>query len=124
MFVTHIAHGQHWQVQGGDVPVDFNTGRGVPSWELKIEGRLRDEVSDVPMMRREAMPNFCLQSPPAANASSSNMLPAPPPPKFTSFLKSIVVDVDRDPRLYPEEVIVEVGLSASQHRGLLIAYRI
>ncbi|KAF8340439.1 SWI/SNF complex 60 kDa subunit [Cantharellus anzutake] len=86
VFVTHTVHDQVWQVQGKDTSVDFNTGRGIPSWELRIEGKLLDEVGVI-------------------LAKDRNI--APPPPKFGSFLKSIVVDVDRDPRLYPEEVIVE-----------------
>ena len=60
VFVTHTAHGQHWQVQGGDAPVDFNTGKGIPSWELKIEGKLLDEVSDILMMLHRTRLNFLL----------------------------------------------------------------
>ncbi|KAF8514419.1 SWI/SNF complex 60 kDa subunit [Hysterangium stoloniferum] len=62
---------------------DFATGQGIPSWTLKIQGRLLDASST---------------SPYAASA---------PVRKFTSFLKGIVVEFDRDPSNYTDSNIVE-----------------
>lgn len=46
VFVTHSAQNQPWQVaEGGETPVvDFDSGRGIPSWELRIEGKLLEDV--------------------------------------------------------------------------------
>jgi len=91
VFVTHTAQNQPWQVtDSGETPtVDFDSGRGIPSWELKIEGKLLEDGISQPTL------------------SPSSSLPAPPPRKFSSFIKGIIVDMDRDSRLYPEDVIVE-----------------
>jgi hypothetical protein len=37
---------QAWQMtESGETPtVDFDSGRGIPSWELKIEGKLLEDV--------------------------------------------------------------------------------
>ncbi|CAO3630626.1 unnamed protein product [Cunninghamella echinulata] len=59
---------------------DLNKGNP-PSWTLKIEGRLLDP----PIPTKKAQP---IQ-------------------KFTSFFRSIVIELDRDPSLYPEGNIIE-----------------
>ncbi|KAI7871021.1 SWI/SNF and RSC complex subunit Ssr3 [Spinellus fusiger] len=58
---------------------DLNSGNA-PSWTLKIEGRLLDP----PVPTKKAQP---VQ-------------------KFTSFFRSITVELDRDPNLYPEGNII------------------
>lgn len=47
VYVTHAARNQPWQTQEGEtLKVDFDSGRGVPSWELRVEGKLLPKVSD------------------------------------------------------------------------------
>ncbi|ORX48588.1 hypothetical protein DM01DRAFT_1338648 [Hesseltinella vesiculosa] len=67
-----------------------------PSWTLKIDGRLLDPV--IPTKR------------------------ANPIQKFTSFFRSIVVELDRDPNLYPEGNVIEwhKQADAAEHDGVEI----
>jgi SWI/SNF-related matrix-associated actin-dependent regulator of chromatin subfamily D len=44
LFLSHTVSGQAWQSEksasGTADPPNFETGQGVPAWQLKIEGRL------------------------------------------------------------------------------------
>jgi SWI/SNF-related matrix-associated actin-dependent regulator of chromatin subfamily D len=44
LFVSHTSSGQAWQSEtpasGTADPPNFETGQGIPAWQLKIEGRL------------------------------------------------------------------------------------
>jgi SWI/SNF-related matrix-associated actin-dependent regulator of chromatin subfamily D len=44
LFLSHTVSGQTWQSEtaasGTADPPNFETGQGVPAWQLKIEGRL------------------------------------------------------------------------------------
>lgn len=44
LFVSHTSSGQSWQSEtpasGTADPPNFETGQGIPAWQLKIEGRL------------------------------------------------------------------------------------
>ncbi|TIB84159.1 hypothetical protein E3Q10_02142 [Wallemia mellicola] len=80
VFISNTASGQPWQQQQDGV-VNFETGTGIPAWTLKIEGRLLD-----------------------GNTTKANR---GPPRKFSSLLKSMIVEFDRDSSLYPESSIVE-----------------
>ncbi|TFK47128.1 SWI/SNF complex protein [Heliocybe sulcata] len=82
LFLSHTVSGQEWQkAEGATDDVNFDTGDGIPAWQLKIEGRLLE----VPHQRKEK----------AA------------PRKFSTFIKHMVVEMDRDPALYPDGNIVE-----------------
>jgi len=83
IFVSNTAADQPMQQQQNDMDedaIDLNGG-SAPSWTLRIEGRLLDP----PIPTKKAQP---VQ-------------------KFTSFFRSIVVKLDRDPNLYPEGNVIE-----------------
>jgi len=84
IFVSHTVSGQAWQVGEAEAEgaVNFETGQGIPAWSLKVEGRLLE----VPNQR-----------------SRDRMAPR----KFSTFIKRMIVDLDRDPTLYPDGNIVE-----------------
>ncbi|KAG8906426.1 SWI/SNF complex component snf12 [Tulasnella sp. 403] len=83
VFLSHSTSGQAWQEPLPSLTdgVDFDTGQGIPAWTFRIEGRLLDTPG------------------PRLNKT--------PPRKFSSFLKSMVVEFDMDPALYAESNIVE-----------------
>ncbi|KAF9236976.1 hypothetical protein BU15DRAFT_76343 [Melanogaster broomeanus] len=85
VFLSHTVSGQAWQVgetDGEGEAVNFETGQGIPAWSLKVEGRLLE----VPNQR-----------------SRDKVAPR----KFSTFIKRMIVDLDRDPTLYPDGNIVE-----------------
>ncbi|KZV74852.1 SWI/SNF complex subunit [Peniophora sp. CONT] len=84
VFVSHTVSEQVWQTSNSDEP-NFETGKGVPAWQLKIEGRLLEP----------------------ANARQKDKAPRP----FSTFVKDMIVEFERDPALYPDSNIVE------WHRG-------
>jgi SWI/SNF-related matrix-associated actin-dependent regulator of chromatin subfamily D len=54
VYITQTAKNQPWQStpEGADEEedsVDFDTGKGIPTWELKIEGKLLNKVSVSPV---------------------------------------------------------------------------
>ncbi|KAI8994456.1 hypothetical protein BDB01DRAFT_846506, partial [Pilobolus umbonatus] len=79
IFISNTAADQLSHVEEGN-NYDLNTGNA-PSWTLRIEGRLLDPL--IPTKK------------------------AQPIQKFTSFFKSIVVELDRDQELYPDGNIIE-----------------
>ncbi|KAG9027673.1 SWI/SNF complex component snf12 [Tulasnella sp. JGI-2019a] len=82
IFLSHAMSGQVWQEPSlGATAADLETGQPIPAWTFRIEGRLLD--------------------------ASTQRLNRGPSRKFSSFLKSMVVEFDRDPTLYPESNIVE-----------------
>ncbi|KAG8936115.1 SWI/SNF complex component snf12 [Tulasnella sp. 419] len=88
VFISHTASGQSWQGASFTNGLDFDSGVGIPSWTLRIEGRLLDS--------------------PVARLNKGTTR------KFSSFLKSMVVEFDRDTSLYPEPNIVEWHRSPNQ----------
>lgn len=103
VFVSHTVSGQPWQVgeaEGEGEGVNFETGQGIPAWSLKVEGRLL-EVRPVsgrlsfPLTEKEQLPNQRSRDKTA-------------PRKFSTFIKRMIVELDRDPHLYPDGNIVEV----------------
>ncbi|KIJ64303.1 hypothetical protein HYDPIDRAFT_112289 [Hydnomerulius pinastri MD-312] len=85
VFLSHTVSGQTWQVgetDGEGETVNFETGQGIPAWSLKVEGRLLE----VPNQR-----------------SRDKVAPR----KFSTFIKRMIVELDRDPILYPDGNIVE-----------------
>ncbi|KAF5392127.1 hypothetical protein D9757_003196 [Collybiopsis confluens] len=82
MFVSHTASGQSWQKgTEGDNMAHPETGESIPAWQLKIEGRLLE----VPQRGKDKGP----------------------PRKFSTMIKRMMVEFDRDPNVYPENNIVE-----------------
>ena len=52
VFLSHSVEGQPWQNEGEDNGItldpsslDFASGKGIPAWTFKVEGRLLDAVS-------------------------------------------------------------------------------
>ncbi|EIW74788.1 SWI/SNF complex 60 kDa subunit [Coniophora puteana RWD-64-598 SS2] len=83
IFLSHTTSGQAWQsTEGADPTVNLETGEGIPAWTLKVEGRL-------------------LEIP---NQRSRDKVP---PRKFSTFIKRLIVELDRDPSVYPDGNIVE-----------------
>lgn len=85
VFLSHTVSGQSWQASeanGDGFAVNFDTGQGIPAWSFKIEGRLLE------------LPN---------QRSRDRVVPR----KFSTFIKRMIVELDRDPALYPEGNIVE-----------------
>ncbi|KII90186.1 hypothetical protein PLICRDRAFT_138717 [Plicaturopsis crispa FD-325 SS-3] len=88
IFLSHTVSGQAWQT--GEAPpegnaegnVNFETGQGIPAWAFKIEGRLLE--------------------PPNQRSKDKGALK-----KFSTFIKKMVVELDRDQTLYPDGNIVE-----------------
>ncbi|KAF8588121.1 SWI/SNF complex 60 kDa subunit [Ramaria rubella] len=88
VFLSHSVEGQPWQSGGEGVTLDptsldFASGQGIPSWTFKVEGRLLDA--------------------PNSNAYAQRLSLR----KFSSFLKAVIVEFDRDPAIYPDGNIVE-----------------
>lgn len=75
---------------------DNDNSDSVPQWELKIEGRLLDET--------KGTDNLPLTLPSSSSSSSNNLKVKPR--KFSSFFKSLVIELDKD--LYgPDNHLVE-----------------
>ncbi|KAH9990368.1 SWI/SNF complex subunit [Russula vinacea] len=92
LFLSHTSSGQAWQPEtpasGTADPPNFETGQGIPAWQLKIEGRLLE--------------------PPNQRAKDRT-----PPRQFSTLIKTMVIELDRDPALYPDCNIVEWHQSPS-----------
>ncbi|KAJ7623357.1 SWI/SNF complex 60 kDa subunit [Roridomyces roridus] len=83
IFISHTASGQSWQTSPDlNDPPNFDTGEGIPAWALRIEGRLLEL--------------------PGQRAKDKG-----PVRKFSTFIKRMIVELDRDPTLYPDGNIVE-----------------
>ncbi|KAI8143117.1 hypothetical protein BJV82DRAFT_611421 [Fennellomyces sp. T-0311] len=99
IFVSNTSSDQiSAQQNADDENFDFNSGNP-PSWTLKIEGRLLDP----PIPTKKAQP---VQ-------------------KFTSFFRSIVIELERDPKLYPEGNTIEWHKQANspEHDGVEVSRR-
>ncbi|KAK0197359.1 BAR-domain-containing protein [Armillaria mellea] len=81
LFLSHTVSSQIWQT-GGEQMANFETGEGIPAWSFRIEGRLLE----------------------VGNQRSKDKAPTR---KFSTFIKKMIVELDRDPSLYPEGNIVE-----------------
>ncbi|KAH9953605.1 SWI/SNF complex subunit [Russula dissimulans] len=86
LFLSHTVSGQPWQSEtsssGTAEAPNFETGQGIPAWQLKIEGRLLE--------------------PPNQRAKDRT-----PPKQFSTLIKTMIVELDRDPALYTDGNIVE-----------------
>lgn len=98
LFLSHTVSGQHWQT-GGDITANFETGEGIPAWAFKIEGRLLE----LPTQRtRDKIP----------------------PRKFSTMIKRMVIELDRDPNLYPEGNIMEWPQAPGHHNPALDGFSV
>ncbi|KAF7356779.1 SWI/SNF and RSC complexes subunit ssr3 [Mycena venus] len=99
LFMSHTVSGQSWQTTPdlNDAP-NFETGEGIPAWQLKIEGRLLE----LPNQRKDKT---------AVR-------------KFSTFIKRMVVELDRDATLYPDGNIVEWPRATGQHNPPLDGFTI
>lgn len=112
VFLSNLAADQYVEVSdlaAAEDAFDLENAR-VPSWTLRIEGRLLDVSADITLIssRVHAFDDDCPQQP-------GSRRPQPNPPKFSSFLKSVIVDIQRDPNLYPEPNLVEVYATLVSH---------
>jgi SWI/SNF-related matrix-associated actin-dependent regulator of chromatin subfamily D len=105
--LSHSVEGQPWQsgaegtgLSSGITSLDFASGQGIPSWTFKVEGRLLDIVSCC---------YNCIHRP-LSMVSQANANSRIPARKFTSFLKGIIIEFDRDPNIYSDGNIAEVHL--------------
>ncbi|KAJ6591769.1 SWI/SNF complex 60 kDa subunit [Mycena vulgaris] len=100
VFMSHTVSGQSWQTTPdlNDAP-NFETGEGIPAWALKIEGRL-------------------LELPNQRSKDKGSVR------KFSTFIKRMVVELDRDATLYPDGNIVEWPRATGQHNPPLDGFTI
>ncbi|KAJ6581302.1 SWI/SNF complex 60 kDa subunit [Mycena capillaripes] len=100
LFMSHTVSGQSWQTTPdlNDAP-NFETGEGIPAWALKIEGRLLE------------LPNQRAKDKATVR-------------KFSTFIKRMVVELDRDATLYPDGNIVEWPRATGQHNPPLDGFTI
>lgn len=96
IFLSHTVSGQTWQQpvtasvgEGEAGKVEHDSGDGIPAWQLRIDGRLLE--------------------PPNQRSKDRN-----PPRKFSTLIKQMVVELDRDAALYPDGNIVEWVRSPNQ----------
>jgi len=104
IFLSHTVSGQVWQTgdggpDGAERTVNFDTGEGIPAWQLKIEGRLLE----VPNQRAKDKV---------------------PPRKFSTLIKKMIVELDRDPALYTDGNIVEWPRAAAHQNPALDGFTI
>ncbi|KAL7267522.1 SWI/SNF and RSC complex subunit Ssr3 [Rhizina undulata] len=99
IFVSNTAKDQPWQ--NADRPLDenafdFDTGQ-IPTFRVRIEGRLLDDDDDLSELD------------PDCDLGLKNPSPPTPPPKrkFSSFFKSITVELERNKDIHPEGNIIE-----------------
>ncbi|KAG5646924.1 hypothetical protein DXG03_002000 [Asterophora parasitica] len=96
IFMSHTVSGQLWQ---GDTSANFETGEGIPAWAFKIEGRLLE------------LPNQRTRD-------------KTPQRKFSTLIKRMVIELDRDPALYPEGNIVEWPRAPGHHNPPLDGFSV
>jgi len=98
LFVSHTVSEQHWQLGDASAEPNPETGKGIPSWQLRIEGRLL-EVRDITQRTILVLTGNKLPNPRWRDKSHRPL---------STLIKSMIVEMDRDPALYPDGNIVEV----------------
>lgn len=98
IFVSNQAHDQPWQVRAEGPNPTGNAMESTPSWTLRIEGRLMDVGWKA--CGRLVLTRVLLQPGPYRRT-------APTDPKFSHFIKTMIVEIQRDQNLYAESNIVE-----------------
>ncbi|KAI0750937.1 SWI/SNF complex 60 kDa subunit [Daedaleopsis nitida] len=89
VFLSHTVSGQAWQREDVEVQPNPETGENIPAWQLRVDGRML-ELSNQRQKERN------------------------PPRKFSTVIKHMVVELDRDTTLYPDGNIVEWVRGANQ----------
>jgi SWI/SNF-related matrix-associated actin-dependent regulator of chromatin subfamily D len=93
VFISNTAINQNPVPRDGEGnELDFDDGN-VPAWILRIEGRLLDP-------------------------QNTSKTPKPPSRKFSTFFNSIVVELERDPEMYPEGNIIEWNKTHNNTEGV------
>ena len=69
----------------------------IPSWTLRVEGRLLEVL--ISLFKSDF--NLIIQNKKESAAGQVNA-------KFSSFVKSMFIELQRDPALYPEGNVIEV----------------
>ncbi|KAH8822733.1 SWI/SNF complex protein [Flagelloscypha sp. PMI_526] len=83
LFLSHTVSGQAWQTNSMDNDAekpDFETGEGIAAWQFKLDGRLLE-------MQRSKGP--------------------PSQRKFSTLVKKMMIELERDPTLYPDGNVIE-----------------
>ena len=108
IWISNTAKDQPWQ--NNDRPLeenafDFETGQ-IPTFRVRIEGRLLESEQEDDL---DSDVNLELGAEGVLPKTESAPAPAASKPvrKFSSFFKSILVDLDRSTNLYPEGNIIE-----------------
>ncbi|KAH0605894.1 uncharacterized protein H6S33_004351 [Morchella sextelata] len=101
LYISNTAKDQPWQ--NSDRPLDenafdFDTGQ-IPTFRVRIEGRLLPDADDD---ASELDPDSDL-----GLGDPNNPLPPPPRRKFSTFFKSISVELDRNKDIHPEGNAIE-----------------
>ncbi|KAF8712550.1 hypothetical protein AX14_013008 [Amanita brunnescens Koide BX004] len=100
IFLSHTVSGQLWQSGSDVVPqANFETGEGIPAWSFKVEGRLLELPSQ--RSRDKA-----------------------PLRKFSTMIKRMVIELDRDPNLYPDGNIIEWPRAPGPHNPVLDGFTV
>lgn len=107
MWISNTVKDQPWQNSDGPLDenaFDFENGQ-IPAFRVRIEGRLLDDEED---NKLAADVNLKLGNDKNPEKQEATPLPAKQNHrKFSSFLKSIVVELDRSNDVYPEGNIIE-----------------
>ncbi|KAJ3743180.1 SWI/SNF complex 60 kDa subunit [Lentinula detonsa] len=99
IFVSHTVSGQSWQAgTEGDNLTNPETGESIPAWQVRIEGRLLE----LPQRGKDKGPQR----------------------KFSTFIKRMMVEFDRDTNVYPENNIVEWPRATGHHNPPLDGFTI
>jgi SWI/SNF-related matrix-associated actin-dependent regulator of chromatin subfamily D len=102
IFLSHTVSGQLWQQSdsGDSTGLNFDTGQGIPAWQLKIEGRILEVSSLVLTYLFDNIRAFQIPNQRAKDRVA--------PPKFSQLIKHMVVEIERNGIAYPDGNIVEV----------------
>ncbi|KAJ3574032.1 hypothetical protein NP233_g2039 [Leucocoprinus birnbaumii] len=99
IFLSHSTSGQAWQTGSDSITPNVETGEGIPAWSFKVEGRLLE-----PLNHRSRDKN--------------------PQRKFSTLIKRMIIEIERDPALYPESNIVEWPRAPGQHNPSLDGFTV
>ncbi|KAF8430661.1 hypothetical protein BGX38DRAFT_1277863 [Terfezia claveryi] len=107
IWISNTAKDQPWQ--NSDRPLDenafdFETGQ-IPTFRVRIEGRILDDEAENELDADVDLELGAERG--SAKPETTPTLVQKPVRKFSSFFKSIVVELDRSNNLYPEGNIIE-----------------
>ncbi|KAF9265064.1 SWI/SNF complex 60 kDa subunit [Marasmius fiardii PR-910] len=118
IFLSHTVSGQPWQT---DEHANLENGENIPAWQFKIEGRLLEVRGSPPAHANLTYqaPNLCSEKLPNQRGKDK-----PPPRKFSTFIKRMVIELDRDTKLYPESNIVEWPRATGSQNPLMDGFTV